>query len=342
MAGVAPGRFDPSPDVGPSTVRAQSEPSAMPEWPTLVLQESSQTAKSAAARPILLMLPADAHKPEGARESEDFLFAKDARPVMTSAQEVRGGINRSISGQATEQIDDLPQMVASMDGPQIAAATRPEEAAGRSALSRHSPAWIPTSSDPVEVLASEMLEGVVSSDRVQAGRADGDRAAMHQGSARLDAAPAMQPDRSISGPAGGNGSRDLSSHLPADGGQSGANFASAAPPRAEELRQGSAALPAYAQSVVDQVAEQIATTARMNPRHDGGHMQLRLHPEALGELVIEVSWKDSGIVAAIKTQSHVAGELLANDLGRLRIALEEQGISISGLGVQVGLDLRQW
>lgn len=80
----------------------------------------------------------------------------------------------------------------------------------------------------------------------------------------------------------------------------------------------------------------------MSLRSEGGQVHLRLHPKALGELLIDISWKEGGIVAAIKAQSHIAGDLLASDLGRLRTALDKQGIPVSDLGVQVGLDLRHW
>jgi flagellar hook-length control protein FliK len=91
------------------------------------------------------------------------------------------------------------------------------------------------------------------------------------------------------------------------------------------------------------VVDQVAMAARLSSQRNGTErVQLRLHPQALGELVIEVSWKESGIVASIKAQSHITGELLAGDLGRLKTALGEQGIPVSGLGVQVGVDLREW
>jgi len=150
----------------------------------------------------------------------------------------------------------------------------------------------------------------------------------------------MQQDRSAFDSKGGSRSSDRPSPPSHDGRQIGADFALAAGPRAEGPRLESAAPPVHAGSLVDQVAEQVAEAARMSLRNEGGHVHLRLHPKALGELLIDISWKDGGIVAAIKVQSHAAGEYLTNDLDRLRTALDQQGIRVSDLGVQVGLDLR--
>lgn len=124
--------------------------------------------------------------------------------------------------------------------------------------------------------------------------------------------------------------------------QFGRDLALAAPQARGEVRTASAEPSGYRGSPVDQVAEQLAAWARLRSRHERGSVQVRLHPEVLGELMIEVSWQDGGIVAAIKAQNSVAGELLASDLSRLRTTLTEQGIPVFDLGVQVGMDFRHW
>src|SRR5574337_700650 len=263
-------------------------------------------------------------------------------PRMTSATGVQDGTSRSNGDQVTEQVGGLPPMVISVEGSARAAVAPSEETAGRSSLPQHSGALFSTPSDPSEVLGSEVFEGERSPERIQMGRAASDRAVLPQGSSRLEATQDMQQDGSTSDPEGGGHSSDRSSPPPGDGRQIGADFALAAGPRAEGPRAGSAAPPMHTRSLVDQVAEQVAEAARMSLRNEGGQVHLHLHPKALGELLIDISWKEGGIVAAIKAQSHIAGDLLASGLGRLRTALDKQGIPVSGLGVQVGLDLRHW
>jgi len=300
------------------------------------------TLEPADAREALRVPPHDADQPEGGQRSGDLLLTKDARLLMTSAKEVQDGISRSNGDQATEQKGSLPGAAASMEGPARAAVAPPEETTGRSSLPQYSGVRFSTPSDPSKVLGPEVFEGEGSPERLQVRQADGGRAVMRQGSSRPEATQDMQQDRSAFDSEGGSRSSDRSSPPSHDGRQIGADFALAAGPRAEGPRSGSAAPPVHAGSLVDQVAEQVAEAARMSLRSEGGQVHLRLHPKALGELLIDISWKEGGIVAAIKVQSHAAGELLANDLGRLRTALDKQGIPVSDLGVQVGLDLRHW
>src|SRR5574337_348436 len=232
-------------------------------------------------------------------------------PRMTSATGVQDGTSRSNGDQVTEQVGGLPPMVISVEGSARAAVAPSEETAGRSSLPQHSGALFSTPSDPSEVLGSEVFEGERSPERIQMGRAASDRAVLPQGSSRLEATQDMQQDGSTSDPEGGGHSSDRSSPPPGDGRQIGADFALAAGPRAEGPRAGSAAPPMHTGSLVDQVAEQVAEAARMSLRNEGGQVHLHLHPKALGELLIDISWKEGGIVAAIKAQSHIAGDLLA-------------------------------
>lgn len=297
------------------------------------------TLEVAAARATPLMSLADN---ERSAIDDQPSASGGAQPLMRGAKELQGGIGRSHSDQTPEQVGGLPPMVTAVEGHARAAVVPSEEGTGRPSLPRPSAARIATRSDSSELLGSEVFEAEGSSNRVQMGRADGDRAVIRLESPRLEATQDFQHDRSASDSDGGSRSSDRSSPPPDDGRQIGADFALAAPSRAEALRSGSTAPSLHTRSLVDQVAERIATAARLNPRSEGSHVQLRLHPQALGELVIEVSWKESGIVAAIKAQSQAAGDVLASELGRLRTALGDQGIPVSGLGVQVGVDLRQW
>ena len=292
------------------------------------------------AREVLRVPLAGADQPEGGQRSGDLLFTKDARLLMISANEVQDGISRSIGDPAMEQKGSLPVMAASMEEPTRAVVTTPEET-GSSSLSQRAAIQFSTASGLTKVFGLELFEGDGSPEGVQVGRSSGTPiAAMRQESPPLEATQGSQQDRSAFDSEGGNRSSDRSSPPSHDGRQVGGDFTLKAPPRAEELRLESAAPSVHAGSLVDHVAEQVAEAARMSLRNEGGQVHLRLHPKALGELLIDISWKDGGIVAAIKVQSHAAGEYLTNDLGRLRTALDQQGIRVSDLGVQVGLDLR--
>lgn len=110
--------------------------------------------------------------------------------------------------------------------------------------------------------------------------------------------------------------------------------------RADAPRSGASAVVERDRSVVLQVAQQIVAAARSGLGEDGASVRLRLRPESLGELLIKISWKEKGLVAAIQAASPVAAKLLEADLGHLKASLGERGIAVSHLGVQVGLDLR--
>lgn len=299
------------------------------------------TLEPADAREVLRVPPAVADRPEGGQRSGDLLFTKDARLLMISANEVQDGISRSNGDPAMEQKGSLSGAEASMEGPARAAVAPPEETTGRSSLPQYSRVRFSTPSDPSKVIGPEVFDGEGSSERPQVWQADGDRAVMRQGSSS-ETIQDMQQDRSAFDSEGRSRLSDRSSPPSHDGRQVGGDFTLKAPPGAERPHLESAAPPVHTGSLVDQVAEQVAEAARMSLRSEGGQVHLRLHPKALGELLIDISWKDGGIVAAIKVQSHAAGEYLANDLDRLRTALDKQGVPVSDLGVQVGLDLRHW
>jgi hypothetical protein len=327
-------------DLPSQAVAAAPSGETSPRAAMLPPSEARVTLEPADAREALRVPPADADQPEGGQRSGDLLFTKDARLLMTSAKEVQDGISRSNGDLAMNQKGSLPGAMASMEGPARAVVAPSEETVGRSSLPHYSGVRFSTPSDPSKVLGSEVFDGAESTERLQVRQADGDRAVRQQGSSRPEATQDMQQDRSAFDSEGGGRSSDRSSPPSHDGRQIGADFALSAGPRAEGSRSGSAAPPVHTGSLVDQVAEQVAEAARMSLRSEGGQVHLRIHPKALGEMLIDISWKEGGIVAAIKVQSHAAGELLANDLARLRTALDKQGIPVSDLGVQVGLDLR--
>jgi hypothetical protein len=207
---------------------------------------------------------------------------------------------------------------------------------------QHSTALIEKSSDQLVPPGLEGFEGEGVGRQLRVERADDGLVAVRQKISSRDDIPDMQRDRSAFGSEDGGRSFDRSSPPPGDGRQFVHDLGRIAASREAQVPSESAVLSVRSKSLVDQVAEQISAIALVSGRNEARHVQVRLHPQALGPLAIEVSWQKDGIVAAIKAQSDVAGELLAHDLGRLKTALGEQGIPVSSLGVQIGLDLRQW
>lgn len=332
IVSAIPEMVSPSRDTGLSAVEVWAEPSGTVQQSPAVPQGSSQTCKPDAARPTLVM----------PLVNNERSASGGVNIPATSAKEVQDGMNRLNDAQAPGQVGDLlPIATALGDSARVTVALS-EEAAGRSSFSQRPAIRITISSDVSEALGSEVRDGEGFRDQTEVNAAD-DRAALRQESPRIETTQWLKHDESASDSESGDPAPDRSSSPPSsDRAGLHADCTLSATSRTEGPRSGPVALSGHPRALSDQLAEPIVMAARLSQRNEGKHVQLRLHPQTLGELVIEVSWKDSGIVAAIKVQHHVAGELLANDLGRLRIALVEQGIPISDLGVQIGLDLHQW
>lgn len=333
-----PEMVSPSPDTGLSAMEVWAEPSGTVQQPPAVPQGSSQTGKPDATRPTLVMPLVNN---ERSAISNQQSASGGVNIPVTSAKEVQDGMNRLNDAQAPGQVGGLlPIATFPGDSAKVTVALS-EEAAGRSSFPQRPAVRITISSGVSEALGSEARDSEGFRDQTEV-NADDDRAAIRQESPRIETTQWLKRDGSASDSESGGPAPDRSSSPSSDRPGLHADCTLSAASRTEEPRSGPVVPSGHPRALSDQLAEPIVMAARLSQRNEGKHVQLRLHPQTLGELVIEVSWKDSGIVAAIKVQHHVTGELLANDLGRLRIALVEQGIPISDLGVQVGLDLRQW
>ncbi|HWR21394.1 MAG TPA: flagellar hook-length control protein FliK [Verrucomicrobiae bacterium] len=338
IVSAIPEMVSPSPDTGLSAREVWTEPSGTVQQPPAVPQGSSQTSKPDAARPTLVMpLVNNERSAIGNQQSA----GGGVNIPATSAKEVQDGINRLNDAQAPGQVGGLLPIATLLGDSAKVTVALSEEAAGRSSFPQRPAVRITISSGVSEALGSEARDSEGFRDQTQV-NADDDRAALRQESPRIETTQWLKQDESASDSESGSSAPDRSSSPSSDRPGLHADCTLSAASRTEGLRSGPVVPFWHPRTLSDQLAEPIVMAARLSQRNEGKHVQLRLHPQTLGELVIEVSWKDSGIVAAIKVQHHVAGELLTNDLGRLRIALVEQGIPISDLGVQVGLDLHQW
>lgn len=280
----------------------------------------------------------------------------DREPTVVSGRSSAGDRNAILAAEAgemqrnagpadnnryAERVEGLPPMATTEEGPVGTATVRSTETAEQASPPRRSAAVIATLIEPMTDTEPEPLGGDDLSRGIRLEQAEGRRNAI---SRDMKNETPQEPPQDRWSPDSKDGGHRPDGPVSSfdDGRQFGSDLAGATAPRGESLRSDGSAPSFRPRVVVEQVAEQIATAARISLRQDGESVHLRLHPRTLGDLVIEVSWKEGGIIAAIKAQSHVTGELLAGDLGRLRIALEEQGFPVSDLGVQVGLDFRQW
>ena len=84
-------------------------------------------------------------------------------------------------------------------------------------------------------------------------------------------------------------------------------------------------------AVVDQMIAQLAT----NKRLESGTVNLKLHPQELGELRMEIRVEQENIKAHIIAQTPQAQEMIDRHMPRLREALEQQGLKLQHMEVTV-------
>lgn len=76
------------------------------------------------------------------------------------------------------------------------------------------------------------------------------------------------------------------------------------------------------------VLEQIVQQAKANLSGGRGEVQLRLEPDYLGKLRMQISVEDGRVTARIVTETHEARSLLERNLSELKLALGEQGLKV--------------
>ena len=69
-------------------------------------------------------------------------------------------------------------------------------------------------------------------------------------------------------------------------------------------------------------------------RHDGGAVTLRLKPDSLGALRIDLQVRGGEVAASFQSSSREAHELLSTQLSSLRASLEAKGLSVRAMEVQ--------
>ncbi len=84
---------------------------------------------------------------------------------------------------------------------------------------------------------------------------------------------------------------------------------------------------------------QIARAIRQAAAQGGMEVRLRLHPESLGEVRVQVRWEGGLVTARLEAATPAAHELLERGLPTLRTALQEQGVPLDRLQVGLRLDV---
>src|SRR6185436_2702170 len=64
-------------------------------------------------------------------------------------------------------------------------------------------------------------------------------------------------------------------------------------------------------------------------------LRLALHPEPLGELLVELSLRGGAVHGVVQVATEAAKELVSSDLAHLRSDLERRGIRVAALEVVV-------
>jgi flagellar hook-length control protein FliK len=104
-------------------------------------------------------------------------------------------------------------------------------------------------------------------------------------------------------------------------------------PEGAAAREGTAARSALSLAGL----QRVVSAARMSAAGGGMQVRMTLHPESLGEVMVQVRWERGVLTARLEAATPEARAALEGGLGSLRTALAEQGVPVERL--QVGLQL---
>jgi flagellar hook-length control protein FliK len=84
-----------------------------------------------------------------------------------------------------------------------------------------------------------------------------------------------------------------------------------------------------------QILDQVIGRMAVDRNHEASRMSIKLQPEELGRIEIDLTVEQGRIKAQIVAQSQQVQEVLERHLPRLREALEQQGLKLDQLQVSV-------
>jgi hypothetical protein len=85
--------------------------------------------------------------------------------------------------------------------------------------------------------------------------------------------------------------------------------------------------------------DRLVSAARVSLARGGMEVRLRLHPEAFGEVQVEVRWEGGVLSARLEAATPAARDALEGGAGALRAVLQDQGIPVERLSVGLRMDL---
>jgi flagellar hook-length control protein FliK len=86
--------------------------------------------------------------------------------------------------------------------------------------------------------------------------------------------------------------------------------------------------------------DRVVGAVRTSLAHGGMEVRLRLHPESLGEVRVQVRWEGGMVSARLEATTPAARETLEGGAQALRAALQDQGIPVERLSVGIRMDLQ--
>ncbi|WP_291316455.1 flagellar hook-length control protein FliK [Desulfuromonas sp.] len=93
--------------------------------------------------------------------------------------------------------------------------------------------------------------------------------------------------------------------------------------------------PSAAQTAEAKVLDQVIDRLSVNPGERTSRISMRLHPEELGQLKLDLTMEKDGLRAHFQAQSAEVQEILERHLPRLREALQQQGLALEEVRVSV-------
>ncbi len=107
-------------------------------------------------------------------------------------------------------------------------------------------------------------------------------------------------------------------------------------------KQESAELPPASKEMETDIVRQIVQ--RMSLRSDGrqAHMQIRLKPEFLGNLKMDVITENRLVMVRMTAESQAVKEMIEQNIGLLKTELQQQGLHVQKVDVTVAQNNNQW
>ncbi len=85
----------------------------------------------------------------------------------------------------------------------------------------------------------------------------------------------------------------------------------------------------------DQVMDQVSNSVRLTMKQGGGEARMRLYPESLGELKIELSVEDGVMKAKFLVNNSMVKDVIEDNFARLRDSLTNNGLKVESFSVSV-------